>query len=207
MKKLAAISLITLSIMTLSLPVGLIAQEQEATRLENAREAIDQRSTDTERAEARQQRIYDAKKQRVEAACGKIQERVKQHQANISSYRESHFTRYDPFTDKVDDVVARFGGAGYDVSKIQSNMVELDGLVGQAKTDFANYEVLIQEVIQTDCAEADGNEMYQLVQDMKAAHPIAESSVETVKQYITTSVKESLNELKLQLESSQEGEE
>jgi hypothetical protein len=42
---------------------------------------------------------------------------------------------------------------------------------------------------------------------MKAAHPIAESSVETVKQYITTSVKESLNELKLQLESSQEGEE
>jgi len=135
--------------------------ETSKTNLQTQREELRGR-----RAEIRDERVASAEERQtarqakrdesIEQRCARIQERVMERSANFEGRKNGHMAVYENMTNRISKFIERLSGQGYDVSKIQADLVVLKEKIQKFSTDFAAQAAKLGETKNLACGHSDG---------------------------------------------------
>lgn len=203
--------LILLAIVALSISSVALAQENEnesesneaqKTSWQEKRDEMEKKREEIKtekkaKLEERQNEMKQEKEEKLAERCAKIQEKVQERSGNLDSIKEKHMSVYQNMTDRISKFIERLSGQGYDVSKIQADLVVLKEKIQKFSDDFSAQATKLGETKDLACGHSDGEFKGKLVEARKMMKTVHADAMD-IRTYVRTVVRVDIQALRNQ---------
>lgn len=204
--KQRALSLSLAFAFVISSSLGVVAQSEPANERAQNREEL--RAQREEIRQETREAISAEREQRITERCVAAQERVQAVIERAQSYRENHTAIYDNWRTKITSFLERLAASelSVDTTQLSSDLSELDGLIEELRAAFTDYETQLNTVATMDCTD-DPQQFQDALTTAREYRSVVVSGVQSVREYISSTIKADLQAIKDAITDGAESEE
>jgi uncharacterized protein YdhG (YjbR/CyaY superfamily) len=147
--------------------------------------------------EAKKTEMQQKKDEMLAQKCAKIQERVAERSSNFEGIKEKHMSVYKNMADRISKFIDRLSGQGYDVSKIQADLVVLNEKIQKFSTDFSAQTAKLGETKDFACGHSDGEFRGKLAEARTEMQAVRADAAD-IRNYMSATVRPDILALKEQ---------
>lgn len=104
----------------------------------------------------------EAAQRRLENRCQAINSRIKAHLNNYSVRKDNHIAVFRAALERWQQLATRLKDRGLDTTKLEADLVTLDGLIDDLETDYTTFQTDMEQALSIDCDTADTSLKTQL---------------------------------------------
>ena len=168
-------------------------EDMEATRTAAwgaKQDELKQKETNRIEMQAKQEEMQAQK-------CARIQERVSERTGKVNDVKEKHMSVYKNMVNRISKFIERLSGQGYDVSKIEADLVVLNEKIQKFSTDYSAQTMKLGETKQFACDRSDDEFKSKLTEVRKMSELVRADAME-IRKYMQETVRVDIQALRKQ---------
>lgn len=152
------------------------------------------------RRDALTQQLDAIRVQRVAARCENIKSKLEIVFDKADKLNNSHIERYSSLGEKLISLSDRLSNNQINTAVLDTLISEFNQLTEQIETDFQIYHQALEDALEIDCA-TDADSFLLALEEARQYRTAINSSVKSIGSLVNTSIKNTLNDIKADLES------
>lgn len=148
--------------------------------------------------EARQQAIQDKKEKFIETKCKAIETKISNKLATFDNRKAFHIKIYQNVRTRVNNVVNKWTGRGYDTTKLKADLTTLDTMIKDATSLYTAHIEDLRATQTYACGKSQGEFVSQLNTSRKSFTTFNQKLAE-IRNFIKTTIVPDLTALKDQI--------
>jgi len=166
------------------------AQEKQDTLTEIRKEK--QAEVENKKAEMQEKR-----EESLEEKCLRIQEKVQERSGNLEDAKEKHMAVYENMTERISKFIEKLSTDGYDVAKIEADLVVLQEKIQSFSDDFAAQSSKLAETKDLACGHSDGEFKGKLI-EARLAVKMSHTDAMEIRKYVQNTLRVDIQALRSQ---------
>lgn len=159
-----------------------------------------------ERKAALEQKLTAAQETRLKARCKSAQGLLKAAEVRIKGVETRRMNAYEKLTNRLNELSTKLKDQGVDTTELDAQLTELQTKVDAFKEQITEYKQSVSDLAAMDCT-ADPEAFKASLEAARTARAEAVDAAKAIHDYVLGTIKETLKEIKTQLEKDNEGEE
>ncbi|RJR27021.1 hypothetical protein C4561_04570 [candidate division WWE3 bacterium] len=152
-----------------------------------------QKEIKQEREEVKTQ-LQETRAERCDIVEGQMDARIDQYRAA----QENHLARYTALKEKLANLITRLEEQGYDVTKLQEDLLVLEDKIAVLTQRFEEFVVQLEETTNFECGDSNGDFLTAMQESRNALSLVRQSALD-VKNYYVNTVKQDIVALRDQI--------
>lgn len=160
-----------------------------------------------QRKEELKQRLEEKRDDVIERRCEEVVSRVTKRITQYNKNVGVHIDNYTRLYERLDEITKKLAAKGYDVAKLEADMVVLDNMVNDYAGIYAGFIAQLTESQSLACGESEGA-FKQLLQDARMQLKAAIESRQEIRYYYEHTIRQDIKDIREQKvdDSSEAGE-
>lgn len=153
-----------------------------------------------------EQKLTAAQEARLKTRCKAAQGLLKAAEVRIKGVETRRMTAYEKLISRLSELSTKLKGQGVDTTELDAQLTELQTSIDAFKAQIEEYKQSVSDLAAMDCT-ADPEAFKASLEAARAARAEAVEAAKEIHDYVLGTIKETLKEIKSQLNNNNEGEE
>lgn len=156
-----------------------------------------------QKREAKTTELQERKEERTEQLCENVANRIENKIQAFENHRDTRVSHYADLITRLNDIAAKLEEKGYDVTELKASIAELETMVDEYVSLYADFIAQLSETQEFACGESDG-EFKTALQDSRSAWELVKEKRQEIREFYANEIREVIKELREQARNMEE---
>ncbi len=178
-------------------------QKKEERLAEYKKKEAERKAEMQQKREEKATELQERKDERTEQLCENVTNRIENKIKAFENHRDTRVSHYADLITRLNEIATKLEGKGYDVTELKASIAELETMVNDYVSLYADFIAQLSETQEFACGESDG-EFKTALQDSKNAWELVKEKRQEIREFYANEIREVIKELREQARNTEE---